>query len=57
MYIAIETFFPQINSINYKNTDFIAKSNHKWGEAPFHYIDDVYHKTINKLIEFHNKNN
>lgn len=27
----------------------IALSSHKWGEAPFHYVDDTYHEFLRQL--------
>lgn len=54
MYQAIKLFFPEINLIEYDEKDFVAKSNHKWGCAPFHYVDDLYYKTLDKLCSSYN---
>lgn len=35
--------------ITYDESEIIANSDHVWGEAPFHYVDDLYYKTLIRL--------
>ena len=35
--------------LSYNDKDFIASSSHVWGPSPFHYVDNFYHLTENKL--------
>lgn len=38
-----------LRSITYGAAPFVAAAAHKWGPAPFHYVDDVYLKFLNEL--------
>ena len=51
-YDVIERKLIGIKSISYSENLFVAKSSHKWGISPFHYVDDFYQKTIDCLISF-----
>jgi hypothetical protein len=38
-----------VPSIDYGATRFIARADHRWGPAPFHYLDDVYARFLSEL--------
>ncbi|MEC5178786.1 DUF6270 domain-containing protein [Arthrobacter sp. CG_A4] len=40
---------PTVHYIDYDEDDIRAKSGHKWGLSPFHYVDSFYHKTLGAL--------
>ena len=39
----------EIPFITYENKMFVCDPEHKWGESPFHYIRDLYIRTIDSL--------
>lgn len=49
IYEILETKYPDVNFIEYSESLFIANSNHKWGQSPFHYIDELYYGLLNYL--------
>lgn len=49
IYDLINDLVPNLIVIDYPQNIIIAKSNHKWGEMPFHYIDEFYDWTYSKL--------
>lgn len=49
VYTAIKYKYPSIIFIEYPNKLFLANSNHKWGVAAYHYIDELYLETIHKI--------
>nr|WP_246601159.1 DUF6270 domain-containing protein [Alteromonas antoniana] len=50
MYDYIESSFDDIRLLEYPNSLFVANPEHKWGLAPFHYIDELYEMTMSKLL-------
>ena len=42
LYTYISTNFPSVRFIDYPVDLFVANPRHKWGLAPFHYIDELY---------------
>lgn len=52
MYEYVESNFKDVKILEYSNSLFVANPNHKWGLAPFHYIDELYIETITKLSAF-----
>ncbi|WP_421132561.1 DUF6270 domain-containing protein [Alteromonas sp. A079] len=52
MYEYIESNFIDVKILEYSDSLFIANPNHKWGLAPFHYIDELYDETMSKLSAF-----
>lgn len=51
MYQFIANTFPEIHCIQYTSDYFVANPQHKWGLAPFHYVDDLYNETIHQLVQ------
>lgn len=49
IYQKIKNIYPQFIFINYDESLFIANSQHKWGQSPFHYIDDLYLSFLEKI--------
>lgn len=39
------------NFLVYEEASFLTKSDHEWGPAPFHYVDDFYYLTEQKLLD------
>ena len=52
LYQIVENYLPDGQFIEYPDTVFVAKRQHKWGVMPFHYIDDFYDLSFEKLKEF-----
>lgn len=49
LYDYISLNYPTAKFIEYPEKLFVANPKHKWGLAPFHYIDDLYIKTLEQL--------
>ena len=49
MYNFIHENFPEVVFIDYDKRYLVANLSHKWGVAPFHYIDELYHETCLRL--------
>jgi hypothetical protein len=41
-----------VPSINYGSTRFVAAATHRWGPAPFHYVEEVYDRFLGELSRF-----
>ncbi|QCZ92409.1 DUF6270 domain-containing protein [Salinimonas iocasae] len=44
-----ESLLDKINFFTFNSQDFVADSNHKWGESPFHYTSDYYTKMTDMI--------
>ncbi|UNM97467.1 DUF6270 domain-containing protein [Ignatzschineria rhizosphaerae] len=42
LYEIARKYLPEKQFVNYPENIFVGSCNHKWGLAPFHYIEDVY---------------
>lgn len=51
LYEIVEKYLPIEQFIEYPDTVFVTKRQHKWGVMPFHYIDDFYELSFEKLQE------
>lgn len=52
MYNYVESNYKNIQFITYDDRFLVAKPSHKWGLAPFHYIDDLYFETLRQIMLF-----
>jgi hypothetical protein len=50
-YLALN--FPSLKFIEYEKSSLVAKSDHKWGVAAFHYVDKFYVETLEKLNQIY----
>lgn len=41
-----------VPSIDYGSTQFVAAATHRWGPAPFHYVEQVYNRFLGELSHF-----
>jgi hypothetical protein len=42
----------KLRAIDYGNVAFLATSGHRWGLAPFHYVEEVYVRFLDQLDRF-----
>lgn len=56
LYNIAKKYLPEKQFVNYPQDIFVGSSNHKWGLAPFHYIDDVYRHFLFFLQKSGNNN-
>lgn len=56
MYNFLKVLMPKIQVIKIDDCSLIMNSKHKWGEAPFHYIDSYYEKFSLQLMKICNEN-
>ena len=49
IYSTIEKYIPKMQFIDYPDKFIIANSKHRWNISPFHYIDDFYNYTNQRL--------
>lgn len=51
LYRIAQKYIPAENFIQYPSNIFLAKTDHKWGVAPYHYQDKVYQYFMQRLKE------
>lgn len=49
IYNALTRKYPRLNFIEFDPAVLIANSNHKWGLAPYHYIDKLYLNALSSI--------
>lgn len=52
LYSFIEVNYPQVQFIEFSADLFVANPAHKWGLAPFHYIDELYLVMLTQLKSY-----
>lgn len=54
MYEYIKNHYPEIKFIEHSDNELIADVEHKWGHAPFHYVNAFSEKQIKQLLKIKN---
>ena len=52
LYATIQKTSPTAHSLDYKPSDFVAATDHKWGRSPFHYAHSFNSLSADKLRDF-----
>lgn len=51
MYTKAAEDIPANQFLTYERELFMANNQHRWGEEPFHYIDELYQETLKQLYK------
>jgi hypothetical protein len=50
MYAVFESAFPECRVVEAGGQHLLAATEHKWGESPFHYVDEYYEDVMTQLL-------
>lgn len=51
LYEIVESLSPYVIFLEYRQSDLIADSRHKWGQAPFHFTSRFYRKQLDQILD------